>query len=152
MIIDLLANAPAYICVHPLFEKAFAYINGIDINDVDPGSYTIEKGTIRAIFSEQIGVTEADSVREFECHNQFIDIQFCIRGRERFGWRPRGTCVQPVGEYDAEKDVLIYNDQPTTFFELCAGQFVILFPEDVHAPLIAADDKPIKKLVIKVLK
>lgn len=34
------------------------------------------------------------------------------------------------------------------FFELCAGQFVIFLPEDVHAPGIG--DGEIKKLVIKV--
>jgi YhcH/YjgK/YiaL family protein len=36
------------------------------------------------------------------------------------------------------------------FFQLTNGQFVILFPEDVHAPMIAVNDKTIKKLVIKV--
>lgn len=152
MIIDSLENTAAYICIHPLFEKAFAYIKSINPEDMEPGIYTIEEGTIRAIFSEQYGVAEARSVQEFECHNQHIDIQLCIRGRERFGWRPRATCVHPADLYDAEKDVLIYNDEPTTFFELCAPQFVILFPEDVHAPLIAADNQLIKKVVIKVRK
>ena len=34
------------------------------------------------------------------------------------------------------------------FFQLTEQQFVILFPEDVHAPMIS--DGEIKKLVIKV--
>jgi biofilm protein TabA len=152
MIIDLLANAPAYFSVHPLFEKAFSFIGESNIDNTEPGVVIIEEGLLRAIFSEQLGVTAGESMAEFECHNQHIDIQLCIKGRERFGWRPRGTCVEPKGVYDMEKDVLFYNDAPTTFFELSAGQFVILFPEDVHAPLIAVNDEPIKKLVMKVRK
>ena len=31
MIIDTIANAPKYFGVHPLFEKAFAYINATDL-------------------------------------------------------------------------------------------------------------------------
>jgi biofilm protein TabA len=152
MIIDILANAPAYFSVHPLFEKAFAFIQDTDLNAITPGVTIVEEGNIRAICAEQYGVTEATSVNEFECHNQHIDIQLCIKGKERFGWRPRATCTEPKGSYDLEKDVLLYNDKPTTFFELTAGQFVILFPEDVHAPLIAVNNEPIKKLVIKVRK
>ncbi|MBP8115537.1 MAG: YhcH/YjgK/YiaL family protein, partial [Chitinophagaceae bacterium] len=34
------------------------------------------------------------------------------------------------------------------YFQLTNGQFVIFFPEDVHAPMIGEGD--IKKLVIKV--
>jgi YhcH/YjgK/YiaL family protein len=36
------------------------------------------------------------------------------------------------------------------FFQLTNGQFAILFPEDVHAPMIAVNDHSIRKLVIKV--
>jgi len=39
-------------------------------------------------------------------------------------------------------------DAPDMFFGLTDGQFVIFFPEDVHAPMIGEDE--IKKLVIKV--
>jgi hypothetical protein len=33
MIIDSLENTAAYICIHPLFEKAFAYIKSINPED-----------------------------------------------------------------------------------------------------------------------
>lgn len=150
MIIDSLDNAQKYFTVHPLFEKAFAYINGVDLAKATPGIYQIAGENIRAIFSSNKGMTAAESIQEFECHHQHIDIQLCIKGKERFGWRPRSSCVAPKGEYDPEKDVLFYTDEPTTYFELTDGQFVILFAEDVHAPMIAVDDNTIQKLVIKV--
>ena len=150
MIIDSIDNAQKYFAVHPLFEKAFAYINSVDLASVAPGIYPIDGDNIRAIFSSNKGMTAAESISEFECHNLHIDIQFCIKGKERFGWKPRTSCVAPKSEYDPEKDVLLYGDKPTTYFELTDGQFVILFPEDVHAPMIAVDDDIIQKLVIKV--
>ena len=51
-------------------------------------------------------------------------------------------------EYNAEKDVTFYSDEMDTYFELNSGQFVIFYPEDVHAPMIGKG--PIKKLVVKV--
>ena len=77
-----------------------------------------------------------------------IDIQYCIRGQETLGWKPRQQCVDPKGDYNEEKDVLFYNDIPDMFFGLKENQFAIFFPEDVHAPMIGEGN--IKKLVMKV--
>jgi biofilm protein TabA len=64
------------------------------------------------------------------------------------GWKPRENCTSQRGEYNAEKDVVFYNDAPEMYFQLNDGQFAIFFPEDVHAPMIG--EGPIKKLVVKV--
>ncbi len=148
MIIDTVANASKYFSVHPLFEKAFQYIQLTDLGTIEMGHYIIEQDKLRAIFSTGKGITKSASTAEFECHNKHIDIQLCINGTEQFGWKPRQNCTMPNGGYDAEKDVQLYYDAPDMFFRLVAGQFAILFPEDVHAPMIS--DGEIKKLVIKV--
>jgi len=150
MIIDSLENAPKYFDLHPLFEKAFGYINGTNLATTAPGIYQVDGDNIRAIFSNNKGLTVAASIQEFECHNQYIDIQLCIKGKEQFGWKPRTSCISPKGNYSFEKDVLLYEDKPDIYFELTDGQFVILFSEDVHAPMIKADENTIQKLVIKV--
>jgi len=147
MIIDTLKNASKYYAVHPLFEKAFAYILQTDLAAAADGKLDIGEG-LKAIFSNAPGKTKEASTAKFECHNKNIDIQFCIRGVETIGWKPRESCVSPNGEYNAEKDVLFYSDKPDMFFQLTNGQFAIFFPEDVHAPMIGEGD--IKKLVMKV--
>ena len=148
MIIDTIQNAPRYFSIHPLFEKAFAFINSTDLDQAQPGKSEIDGDRLRAIFSEKKGMSAADSVSKFECHNKNIDIQVCIKGDEQIGWKPRETCKTENGGYNEEKDVQLYHDQPDMFFTLTDGQFVIFFPEDVHAPMIG--DELIKKLVIKV--
>lgn len=150
MIIDSLNNAQKYFAVNPLFEKAFAFIKSTNLVNAEPGKYEIDGDNLRAIFSNKKGVSAAESIQKFECHDNHIDIQLCIKGKENFGWKPRAGCLAQKGEYNPEKDVLFYNDAPDTYFGLTDGQFAIFFPEDVHAPMIAADDEPIKKLVIKV--
>ena len=118
------------------------------MNVIEPGKYEIDGDQLKSIVSNKRGMLPEESMAKFECHNQHIDIQLCIKGHERFGWKPRSTCVEPRGEYNEEKDVLFFNDKPDMFFDLSDGQFAIFFPEDVHAPMIG--DGEIKKIVIKV--
>jgi biofilm protein TabA len=148
MIIDTIANAYKYFGVHPLFSKTFDYINQTDLENTEGGKYGIDGDNLKAIFSNKKGMTVAESTAKFECHNRHIDIQVCIKGVETLGWKPRAKCIAPKGDYNAEKDVLFFNDAPDMFFQLTDGQFVILFPDDVHAPMIGEGE--IKKVVLKV--
>jgi YhcH/YjgK/YiaL family protein len=148
MIVDTLKNASKYYNVHPLFAPAFDYILTTDLGLAETGRSDIDGDNLKAIFSSKKGMTAAESLAKFECHNKHIDIQVCIRGTEQFGWKPRENCTIENGGYNAEKDVQLYSDEPDMFFQLTDGQFAIFFPEDVHAPMIG--DNEIKKLVIKV--
>lgn len=147
MIVDTLNNVSKYTSLHPLFAKAFAFLNENDIASLEDGTIDITEG-LKVIVSNKKGKTKEESLAKFECHNQNIDIQFCAKGVETIAWKPREKCVIPNGEYNNEKDVLFFNDEPDMFFQLTDNQFVIFYPEDVHAPMIGDDD--IKKLVFKV--
>lgn len=147
MIIDTVNNSSKYDAMHPLFAKAFEFIKQTDLINAADGKSDIAEG-LKAIFSNKTGVTAEASVAKFECHNQHIDIQLCIKGNEIIGWKPREKCVTENGGYNPEKDVQLYTEQPDMYFQLTDGQFAIFFPEDVHAPMIG--DGEIKKLVIKV--
>ncbi|HEY0356580.1 MAG TPA: YhcH/YjgK/YiaL family protein [Flavisolibacter sp.] len=148
MIIDTLDNAKAYSCIHPLFAKAFEFISKNDPASMDAGSFDIDGEQLKGILICKPLMSREASLANFECHNRYIDIQVCLSGKEEMGWKPRKDCYQPNGGYDEEKDVQFFHDPPGMFFELSAGQFVIFFPGDVHAPMIGEGE--IKKLVIKV--
>lgn len=148
MIIDSIDNASRYISLHPLFAQAFHHIQQTDLIQQAEGKKEIAKGLI-SIISRGQGKSPEQSLEKFECHNKNIDIQYCIEGEETFGWKSRPYCTRPKGEFDQEKDVLFFHDTPDFFFRLRPRHFVILFPEDVHAPMIGHGE--IKKLVLKVL-
>jgi YhcH/YjgK/YiaL family protein len=148
MIVDHIKNASKYASLNTLFNKAFEFILTTNLDTISPGQYEIVGQELRVIVTDENGVSEATSIADFECHNQHIDIQYCISGIEKFGWKPRNTCDFPRGEYSSKRDVLFYDDKPDMFFTLKENQFVILYPEDVHAPMIS--DGRIRKLIFKV--
>lgn len=150
MIIDSLANAQKkYYAVHPLFKQAFDHIASLDLSKIEAGKYTIDGDNLKAIaFVDSPMKSKSESLAKFECHDHAIDIQLCLSGVETIGWKPRETCASQKGDYNPEKDVRYYSDEPDTYFELHPQQFVILFPEDVHAPMIG--ESTVSKLVIKV--
>ena len=146
MILDNIVNSDKYIGLHPRFAKAFEYIKQLDLATLEVGKTEIDGRDLHVAVSAKEGTT-AD-VAKFECHNNYIDIQFCPSGTEKIGWKPRHKCVEPVDAYNPEKDVTFFKDQPDTYFDFHAGDFAIFFPEDVHAPMIG--EGIIRKLVVKV--
>lgn len=147
MIIDTLANAAKYSSLNPLFAKAFDYIKQNDIANLPDGVSEISDG-LKLIVNTGIGKTTEASLAKFECHDHNIDIQVCVRGLETIAWKPREKCEAQNGDYNPEKDVRFFSDEPDMFFQLTDNQFGIFYPEDVHAPMIG--DGEIKKLVFKV--
>lgn len=147
MIIDTLNNASKYASLNPLFAKAFDFINQNDIANLADGVSEISEG-LKLIVNTGIGKDPEASLAKFECHDQNIDIQVCVKGLETIAWKPREKCASPNGGYNPEKDVRFFSDEPDMFFKLTDGQFAIFYPEDVHAPMIGEGE--IKKLVFKV--
>src|ERR1035437_4109181 len=146
MIIDALVNAEKYFCVHPLFKKAFECIKSLNLDTIEVGKYEVDAKELFFTVSNKPGMTAAESVAKFECHNKYIDIQLCIQGTEQIGWKPRHSCSQLRKNADEDKDFVFYNDAPDMYFGLTNHQFAIFFPEDVHAPMIG--NGMIKKLLM----
>lgn len=146
MIIDSLSNAAKYYGLHRHFAKAFEYILLQDLAVMEAGKYSVLGDEINAAVMLKDGLKKTEG--KPEAHNNYIDIQVCPVGSEILGWKPRQSCTSPKGDYNPEKDVIFYNDEPDTWFSLQAGQFAIFFPEDVHTPMIG--EGQIKKLVVKI--
>ena len=147
MIIDTINNSSKYLGLHPLFSKAFDFINQNDVANLPDGVLEITEG-LKVIVNTANGKTAEASLAKFECHDKNIDIQVCVKGLETIAWKPREKCFTPNGEYNPEKDVRFFNDAPDMSFQLTDGQFAIFYPGDVHAPMIGEGE--IKKLVFKV--
>lgn len=148
MIIDTIENASNYFNINPCFEGAFKFVKGHNDLEKEAAGPVGTFENLTAFIATFQGVSKETGLSKFECHDKNIDIQYCIKGKETFGWKPRQQCVVPNGDYNPEKDVRFFSDAPDLFFELAKGQFAIFFPEDVHAPMIGAGE--IKKLVIKI--
>lgn len=84
-----------------------------------------------------------------EAHKKYIDLQYLIDGEEFIGVAPLSTMKKEV-EARPEGDIYFYEGE-TVKLPIGGGRFMVLFPEDAHAPCIAAGgSKPVHKVVIKI--
>src|SRR5512143_2037319 len=146
MILDSLANADHYSALHPLFARAFDYLRTTNLAVIDSGRFNIDGENLIAIFSK--GAGRERSSAKLECHRRYIDIQYIISGNDEMGWKPLRDCHQPVSDFNKEKDIQFFNDEPESWITVPAGDFCLFFPEDAHAPLVSVGE--IHKVVMKI--
>lgn len=116
--------------------------------DAAVGKYELENG---AYVSVQEYTTKARSEAKYEAHKKFIDIQMILSGKELIAVSPIEK-MTISDEYNEEKDFMLFhhNDECTDYV-LEAGEFLILYPQDVHMPGVCVNEKsPVRKIVVKV--
>ncbi|MBM3336048.1 YhcH/YjgK/YiaL family protein [Candidatus Sumerlaeota bacterium] len=146
MIVDKLDNAPRYYGVHPGFKAAFEYLKTQHLDSLTTGRREIDGARLYALISRDQGRGKAAA--KLEAHRKYIDIQYVIAGDELIGVRPTADCRQVSAAYDPERDIGFFADAPDTWVLLHAGSFVILWPEDAHAPL--SGEGEVRKAIVKV--
>lgn len=147
MILDALKNSALYHSVSPRMKQAFEYIAKTDWTKIEPGIHELDGKDIYVNVLDRELKLKADA--RLEVHNEYIDIQVLISGAgESFGWSERKDLKLPQGEFDAEKDILFFDDEPQTYYTMRPGQFTVLFPEDGHAPLVGQGS--VRKIIVKV--
>ena len=112
------------------------------------GKYELEGG---AYVSVQEYTTKARSEAKYEAHKKFIDIQLILSGRELIAVTPIEK-MEIKDEYNETKDVMFFqhNDECTDYV-LEAGDFLILYPQDVHMPGVCINERSlVRKIVVKV--
>lgn len=129
--------------------RAMAYLQQTDFTTMAPGKYEVEGNTIFAIVNEFM--TKPQEACEPETHRKYIDIQFMVSGKERFGWAPL-LQQKPLAPYSEEQDLLLYHPENLNYLNLSAGMFILFYPTDIHMPEICVDEPElVKKVVMKCL-
>ena len=146
MILDTLANSDHYVALHPLFARAFEFLQSTDLKMLAPGKHAVQGEQIFAIVEACAGRTRAEA--QLECHRRYIDIQLVLEGIDEMGWKPLAECVEPATDYDAARDIRFFNDAPASWIATPPGAFCLFYPDDAHAPLVS--DALIRKVVVKI--
>jgi YhcH/YjgK/YiaL family protein len=134
----------------PSLRKALAFLRRTDARSLADGRTDIDGDKVFALVQRyETARTDAPT---FEYHRKFIDVQFIASGEESIGWAPAGT-MTVTAAYDEKKDICFgtVEQERWTPVNLQAGHLMVLWPEDAHAPKLAAG-KPstVMKIVIKV--
>ncbi|MDE5623729.1 MAG: YhcH/YjgK/YiaL family protein [Alistipes sp.] len=147
MIFDSLKNRALYENVHPRMKRAFEVLADTDWTRTEPGIHEIEGRDIYVNVMERELKKKGDA--KLEVHNEYIDIQLLVSGEaETFGWSDRRNLCRAQGEFNPEKDIQFFEDEPQTYYTMRPGQFSVLFPEDGHAPMVG--EGVVRKVIAKV--
>jgi YhcH/YjgK/YiaL family protein len=146
MICDYLNASARYTGLGLRFAVAFDYLQQANAGDFKVGKTVLIPDEVWASVVQKPGRVAAAA--GFEYHAQFTDVHLCLRGRERMGWRegPAGLAVRAA--FKPDEDFGLYEGTPEEFIPMVIGRFVIFFPGELHAPLIA--DGELTKICVKV--
>ena len=148
MIFDNIERAEKYYSINPGLKKAFEHIKECVRDNTPPSRY--EKDGMKVLVQEYDTIVRDDN--DYECHHDFVDIQFIEKGIEEIH-AADCTHTTTTREYNPEIDceVVAGPEKHLTLF-LRDGEFVCFFPGETHKPSIAVDRKPswTRKIVVKV--
>ena len=149
MILDALPLWHRYRPLHAGLARAFAFLEQVGA-DIAVGRHEIAGDAVYAI-AQRYHTRPVDGM-QVEAHRRYIDVQYVVSGGEVIHWVPLQECTHTTQPYDAVKDAGLYALPAVTVpVTLRAGQFMIFFPDDAHAPCCCTDSPTeVVKVVVKV--
>ena len=148
MIADILKNNHLYESISPRIKKSLEYITKTDFSAMEPGRYELDGSNIFALVQAYDSIPREQG--KWECHRNYIDIQYIAEGVEQIGVNNIGK-MKVTTEYNPEKDIAFLSGDGD-YVTFSKGSYGIFFPEDAHQPKIAPGNVPgkVKKVVIKI--
>lgn len=150
MIVTDLAHVDRQVPMTASLKKAIAFLRQPETHLLADGRVDIDGENVYALVQRY--ETVVTDIPKFEYHRKYIDIQYIASGVEVIGWIPADR-MAITGAYDAEKDIC-FGSAPKgemTSVHLRRGQLMVFYPEDGHAPKLAADTPAkVLKIVVKV--
>jgi biofilm protein TabA len=134
----------------PFMHQAVEFLRQPNIEMLPDGAVEIDGRRVFAIIQRYETILTGEP--KFEYHQKYIDIQFIVSGEEIIGWVPRDR-MKITESYDDERDICfgVAASREMSIIHLQAGQLAVLYPEDGHAPKLAAGaPSAVMKIVVKV--
>ncbi|MGE4385377.1 MAG: YhcH/YjgK/YiaL family protein [Endomicrobiaceae bacterium] len=147
MLISSLKNYRNILRIFPNLICVFDFIKNNISSSVNDGKYEISDGIYAVV--QKCG-PKAECDRLLETHRKYVDLQYVISGKERIGWKFADKTFKTHKKYSSKNDISFFTNKPDIYINLKKGEFVLLFPEDAHAPLSGA--AIVKKCIVKIPK
>ncbi|MGC7590230.1 YhcH/YjgK/YiaL family protein [Bisgaard Taxon 46] len=129
---------------------ALDYLAKTDFNQLEAGRYPIIG---ERIYAQVLDLDTQEKAHILpEAHRRYIDVQYLHSGFERIGVTPDLGKNQIAKDYDADRDILFYqNMENEVELIMRPGNFAVFFPNDVHRPgCLDGQSTNIRKVVVKI--
>lgn len=132
------------------WDKAFVFLKNTDFTRLRSGKYPIDDENVFATISE--GPPREISNSKWEAHQNYTDIHFVVKGKEKIGIIPVEKIKSHVAEeYSLAKDIGFYTTDQGKFYIAEPGLFHIVTPTEAHNPANKVEGfDGVKKVVVKV--
>lgn len=150
MIIDVIENAKQYQGINAGVDRILENVTNYTSEHYPAGRISLDGDNL--YMNLEMYQTHSREVGAIEAHCKYIDVMYIVEGTETIYVKPVKKLKNVRKEYNSEKDILLADiDDDTIAVRLTAGSFVVLFPQDAHAPGCHADSNGfVKKIVGKV--
>ena len=148
MIADVLKNRQIYSAISPRIKSALEYIATTDFSVMEPGKYELDGSNLFVLVQAYNSLPKEQG--KWECHRNYIDIQYIAEGIEQIGCNNINKMMVTT-EYNPEKDIAFLSGEGD-YVTFSKGSYGIFFPEDAHMPKVAPNDSPlpVKKVFVKI--
>ena len=150
MILDKVENAARYAGVHAGIPKAVAAALKLDAATYQKGRVDVDGDNIYLNCAEYDTHDREGALTE--AHRAYLDVMVVVEGVETVCVKRTDALQNVTKPYDASIEALLADtDADVSEIRLTVGDFLVLFPEDAHAPGCHADAPcHIKKAIGKV--
>ncbi len=150
MILDMITNAAQYAGVHKGIDLALKEMAAYTAQNYSTGKKELDGDNVFLLCNEY--ETKNPDGALTEAHQKYIDVMYMVEGEETIFVKPVTKLQNITQAYDPSIEALLaQTDEDATPVRLTAGSFVVLFPQDAHAPACWVDGpKTVKKIIGKV--
>lgn len=147
MILAKLSDAYHYTDINPYLSQFFKFVNENDLSKFATGRIVLDDDMVFINMAEPT-LKKAEE-QKLEVHRRYIDVHIPLTGPETIGLTHINDLQCESDEpFNEEEDFALYSEPAQRYITVHPGEFLIVFPEDAHAPIIG--EGTIKKAIGKV--
>ena len=150
MILDTMVNANVYAGLNARIDAALSAMQTYTPENYPEGRLELDGANLFLLFNRYD--THSAEGALSEAHRKYIDVMYMVDGEETIYVKPTAQLKHITQTYSADADALLaQTDADATPVRLTAGSFIVLFPQDAHAPACDTDcSHSVKKIIAKV--
>lgn len=148
MIVGKLVDLYRYKGISKNIDTAIDYIQNHDLLALPKGKTIVDGDNV--YINRDTYVARPIEECFYENHENYIDLQIVLKGKEIFGYTHiSNPTLEVTTPYNKDKDVTKYKCDGAVLFTLEEG-FALVYTEDVHLAKCKVNDEIVEKAVVKI--